>query len=157
MGEVSADAGGLIVPCPACGQRNRLAYGRLDAATRCPKCKASLAPPAAPVDIPSAAVFDALVASSALPVLVDFWAQWCSPCHMVAPELKKVAASEAGRLVVAKVNTEERRDLAARFRIQSIPTLALFANGREVNQMSGALPAEGILSFVSQSLGQAGR
>jgi thioredoxin 2 len=152
MSDLSADQSGFIVACAACAQRNRLPYARLDRAIRCAKCKAPLALPSVPLEVPGASVFDALIGASALPVLVDFWAPWCGPCHMVAPEIKKVAASEAGRLVVAKVNTEALPDLAARFGIQSIPTMALFAQGREVGRTMGARPAEGILSFVSHSV-----
>lgn len=153
MSDAAADTSGLIVRCGSCGQRNRLTYPRLDRPTRCSKCKSPLPAPAAPVDVTSVDVFDAMVGSSALPVLVDFWAPWCGPCHMVAPEVKKVAAAEAGRLVVAKVDTEALPALANRFGIRSIPTMAVFAKGREVGRTAGVRPAEGIQTFVSQSLG----
>jgi thioredoxin 2 len=102
--------------------------------------------------VPDAPSFDALVQHAALPVLVDFWAPWCGPCQMVAPELVKVAAAGAGRWLVAKVNTEERRDLGARFRIQSIPTLMLWKNGRELARQAGAMGMPGILQFLQPAL-----
>ncbi len=100
--------------------------------------------------MPDAASFDAMVAKSPLPVLIDFWAPWCGPCLMVAPELAKVAIAGSGKWIVVKINTEERRDLGARFRIQSIPTLALWKDGREVAKQAGAMPAPGIMQFIHQ-------
>ena len=86
------------------------------------------------------------------PVLVDFWAEWCGPCRMVAPEIAKVAATHAGEWLVIKVDTEAVQDLAARLQIQSIPTMAVFHSGLVAGRKSGALPADQIAAFVRQSL-----
>ena len=104
------------------------------------------------MEIPDTSVFASLISRSAIPVLVDFWAAWCGPCKMVAPELVKVAGAGAGRWLVTKVNTEEVPELAAQFQIQSIPTLVLFRDGREVRRQSGAMPAAAILQFLEQGL-----
>jgi thioredoxin 2 len=103
-----------------------------------------------PVDVPRGIEFDELIAQSPLPVLVDFWAPWCGPCKMVAPEFVKVAAAGAGRWIVAKVNTQELPDLSAHFNIHSIPTMAIFKHGFEVARQTGAMPAARIQQFVQQ-------
>ena len=85
-------------------------------------------------------------------MLVDFWASWCGPCKMVAPELVKVAQQSSGRWLIAKVNTEVLQDVAARFGIRSIPTLVAFKAGAEMARQAGALPAAGILQFMQQTV-----
>jgi thioredoxin 2 len=147
-----ADERGLVRACPQCGRANRLTYERLGHEFRCGQCKTQLPAPDAPVEIPDAGVFAALTRRSALPVLVDFWAPWCGPCKMVAPELVKVARAGAGRWLVAKVNTEENQELAAQFGIASIPTLAVFRDGRELRRQTGAMPAPAILQFLEQTI-----
>jgi thioredoxin 2 len=157
MSGLSADERGVIVACPSCSQLNRLAFGALDSALRCARCKHEIDPLSSPVDIPHTEAFDALVSHASVPVVVDFWAPWCGPCRVVAPELAKVAARQAGHLVVVKVNTDELRDLGQRLGIRSIPTLAVFAGGREVARTTGARPAADIEAFVRQSTGSAGQ
>ena len=146
------DDKGILVSCPACAQRNRLPFATLGKEVRCGKCKEPLPSAGAAIHIGSDAQFDVLVQESRLPVLIDFWAEWCGPCKMVAPELEKVAAQGAGRILVAKVNTEVLTRTAARFAISSIPTMVLMKNGSEVNRISGARPARDILTFVDQTL-----
>jgi thioredoxin 2 len=133
-------------------QRNRISYDVLATTTRCGACKSNLPPIDSPIEVESETEFDALIASSSVPVLVDFWAAWCGPCKMVAPEIEKVASGNAGKLIVAKVSTEQLPALAQRFQISSIPALSVFANGREVNRAAGARPAAAIQSFVYQSI-----
>lgn len=143
-----SDKRGLVRACPHCGQRNRLLYERLGGIFRCSKCHAELAPPGEPIEMPGETEFDALISKSALPVLADFWAPWCGPCRMVAPELEKVSTQGAGRWVVAKVNTEDLSALGARFQVRAIPTMVLFKGGRELARHSGAMPAAGIAQFI---------
>jgi thioredoxin 2 len=148
---VELDDRGIVVSCASCGKKNRLAYERLGGAVRCGQCKEPLAAPGVAIELHSSADFDRLVAKSSLPVVVDYWAPWCGPCRMVTPELQKVAARQAGRLIVVKVNTDELSDLGQRFNIQSIPTLAVFAGGKEVARTTGARPASDIEAFVAQA------
>ena len=152
MSNVELDERGLLAACGQCGQRNRLAYARLHDSFRCGKCQATLSLPGEPIDVPSAAVFAALVQSATLPVLTDFWAPWCGPCKMVAPEVAAFAASAAGRLVVTKVNTETVPALAQQFGISGIPTFVLFHSGQEAARRSGAMPAVQLGRFVEQAL-----
>jgi thioredoxin 1 len=94
-----------------------------------------------PVHVTDAA-FDQVVLKSTLPVIVDFWAPWCGPCKMVAPILDKIAKEQAGKLVVAKVNTDENLELAIKYRVQGIPTMLFVANGQVVHRQVGALPEQ---------------
>ena len=152
MASLRTDLRGVIEPCPSCGRQNRLAYDRLGAAVRCGQCQTELPQVAAPVAASDSAQFDMLVSRASVPVLVDFWAAWCGPCRMVAPELERVAARNAGRLLVVKVDTEAIPDLAQRLMIQSIPTLAVYQRGTIVGRQAGAMMADAIEAFVRESI-----
>jgi thioredoxin 2 len=151
------DNRGIVTTCPSCGQKNRLAYDRLGRTSRCGQCKRELPPPSSPIEVQRSEDFDQLVAGSSLPIVVDYWAPWCGPCRMVAPELEKVAARQAGSLVVVKVNTDALADLGERFAIRSIPTMAVFAGGREIARTAGARPASEIEAFITKALADARR
>jgi len=145
------DERGVLVQCPNCGTRNRLPFTSLEKRIRCGQCKNELPPLDTPVEIGSTEQFRAVSSLSALPLLIDFWAAWCGPCKMLAPELEKVATAGAGKFLVAKLNTEEVPEVAAQFQISSIPNLVLLNRGREVNRLAGARPASDILRFVETS------
>jgi thioredoxin 2 len=153
MSSIQADNRGLLVQCPNCAQRNRMIYPRLGTVFRCGKCRRELSLPGQPIDIADENAFNGLTDQLALPVLVDFWAQWCGPCRMVAPELVKVAAEGAGKFIVAKLNTEQVPSVAARFRVTAIPTMAVFKGGSEVARQQGAMPAPAIRKFLQPWLG----
>ncbi len=153
MGNLQLDGRGVRTACPACGRTNRLVYASLDRDVRCGQCGTALPSPGAPVEVPSEEAFDAVLQTTPLPVVIDFWAPWCAPCRAVAPELEKVAQHQAGRWLILKVNTEALGELGQRFRIQSIPTMAVFSAGRELARVSGARPADAIEGFVRDALG----
>jgi len=98
--------------------------------------------------------FQAEVLESEQPVLVDFWAPWCGPCKMVAPELAKMAGEGAGQWLVIKVNTDDLPSVTRQHRISAIPTLAIFKNGREIARQPGAMPAAAIRQFVQEAINQ---
>jgi len=152
MSSAKLDRSGVLVTCPSCGKTNRLRYATLASAARCGACQARLTAPAEPVEVSDAAAFDAVIASSSLPVVVDFWAPWCGPCRMMAPELDKVAKGAAGEWVILKVNTDAVPELGDRFRIRSIPTLAIFQGGREIHRAAGARSAADIRALVDKSV-----
>ncbi len=98
------------------------------------------------------AAFEKVVLKSTLPVIVDFWAPWCGPCRMVAPTLEKIAKEKAGKLVVAKVNTDEDAQWAIHYGVQGIPTMLFVANGEVIHQQVGALPEKVLNNLVDQFL-----
>jgi thioredoxin 2 len=138
----------LELVCPHCQAVNRVAQGRLQDAPLCGKCGQSVLP-AQPVNL-TAQNFSRFIERNQMPVLVDFWAPWCGPCKMFAPVFAQLAGSYATRVRFAKVDTEAEQSLAAQYGIRSIPTLALFRDGREVARVSGALPPTQLQAWLAQ-------
>ncbi len=136
----------VIVVCPHCHAANRLPAERLADGATCGKCKARLFS-GKPVEL-AAANFDSHIGRSDIPVLVDFWAPWCGPCRTMAPAFAQAAQQLEPEFRLAKVNTEDEQQLAARFGIRSIPTLALFKNGREVARQAGAMDTASLVRWV---------
>ncbi|WP_066155065.1 thioredoxin TrxC [Hydrogenophaga pseudoflava] len=141
----------LHVVCPHCHTTNRVAPADLSATPDCGKCHRPLFD-GHPVALDEAA-FEKHIARSQLPVLVDFWAPWCGPCRMMAPQFEAAAKQLEPHVRLAKVNTEEAQALGARLNIRSIPTLALYVNGREVARQPGAMGAADIVRWTRSHLG----
>jgi len=129
----------VIRACTACGASNRVPAKHLSDQGRCGSCKAALPPVAEPIEV-DAAAFAEITSEAKVPVLVDFWADWCQPCRMAAPEVHALAREVAGRGLVLKVNTEESPTLAAKFRVQSIPYFVLLRGGIIVAERVGLIP-----------------
>ena len=142
----------LHVVCPHCHTTNRVAASDLGEAPDCGKCHRPLFN-GHPVQLDETS-FDKHIARSQLPVLVDFWAPWCGPCRMMAPQFEAAARQLEPQVRLAKLNTEEAQQLAARFQIRSIPTLALFVGGREVARQPGAMGTADIVRWVRAQLGK---
>jgi thioredoxin 2 len=145
---MTLDNRGVRLVCSLCNTTNRILYSGLDRATRCAKCHTDLPHPAEPIEVSGTEAFDAAVSYASVPIVVDFWAAWCGPCRMVAPEIKKVAENLAGKALVLKVDTDANPELSSRFSIRSIPTIGVFKHGREVTRVAGVRPASAIEALV---------
>lgn len=135
-----------VVPCASCGKLSRVDLARIDDKASCGHCKAPLA-----LDAPlvlTDATFDTVIAGASVPVVVDFYADWCGPCRMMAPVFADFARRQRGRALVAKVDTDRNPAVSSRFGIRSIPTLTVHRDGKEVARQVGAVPMAALEQMV---------
>jgi thioredoxin 2 len=140
-----------VITCPACGTRNRLPPAQPGRKAVCGKCKAPLPADGGPVEVTDA-TFTSEVERSNIPVLLDLWADWCGPCHILAPTVDQLAKEMADRVKVGKLNIDENPDTANRFGIRSIPTLLVLKSGKEVDRLVGVQPKQEILRRLENVL-----
>ena len=141
-----ADA--VKLTCATCGQANRVPAARLSEGPKCGSCGEALVDGrVAELD---AATHDKVTRGDGVPVLVDYWAPWCGPCRMMAPEFAKAAKALTPAVRLMKLNTEDHPEISARTGIRGIPALILYRNGREVARLAGARPAADIVAFARQ-------
>ena len=145
-----ANSDSVHVVCASCRTTNRLPAARLGQGPRCGRCKLPLfnGEPA----VLDRAGFGAQIDASDIPVVVDFWAPWCGPCKMMAPAFAQAAARLEPRVRLAKLNTEDEPEIAARYGIRSIPTLVIFEQGREVARQAGAMDLGNLLRWIEDNI-----
>ena len=136
----------MILTCPHCLSRNRVPDEKLVDQPICGRCQSELFK-GEPISVDGAGL-SAHISKSDLPVLVDFWAPWCGPCQMMAPEFQKAASALEPRVRLLKLNTEAHPEIGGNFNIRSIPTLVLFKSGKEVGRQSGAMSSPQMQAWV---------
>ena len=143
-----------VITCPSCGANNRVAVEKLRQGLEpvCGRCKTPLPLSTHPVTVTDVN-FAEEVERSPLPVLLDMWAPWCGPCRMIGPVIEQLASELAGRVRVAKLNTDENPMTASRFNVRSIPTLLVLKDGNEIDRLVGAFPKQEIMRRIESVIG----
>ena len=140
----------MILTCPSCGKKNRSPAARLADEGRCGSCKTPISPVGRPIDA-DPETFREITRDAKVPVLVDFWAEWCGPCKMAAPEVEKTAREMAGRALVLKVDTERWPQIAAEYDVRGIPNFAVIRGGLLLHQQAGVAPSAAMKAWLEKA------
>jgi len=140
----------MIRICQKCGAKNKIPAKHLADVGKCGSCKAPLQAEAGPIEA-DPELFDEVLRDATVPVLVDFWAEWCGPCKQIAPALDQISEELAGKVTVAKVNIEDSPGVPSRYGVRGIPTLMLFRDGQMASMKVGAMPKQKILEWLAET------
>jgi thioredoxin 2 len=143
------DKSGIIGACPKCATLNRVAYGSVGKLSRCGSCHETMPQVSDPVDVPDSSTFRTVLKDSSLPVVVDFWAEWCGPCKMFGPEFARTAKEWTGRALFLKLNTEMVGDVSQELGVNAIPTIIIWKAGKEAQRIQGAVAGKVLTQAIN--------